>query len=92
MTPDQRKLARHALGLDQRSCSYRNYYAAALGTNIEERWDDMVRQGLAERGNDRGRLVGFCLTDAGALAALDVGETLDPEDFPEVATVTQGDR
>lgn len=83
MTPDQLRLARHALGLpnDQRR-SYRNYYVAALHTLGEMTWDDLVRSGMAERGENRRTSVGFCLTDKGAAAALEPGETLDPEDFP----------
>lgn len=82
MTPDQRKMARHALGLDQHPRSYRNHYAAGVGTDIEERWEDLVRQGLAERGHQSERLVVFYLTNAGAKTVLGPGESLDPEDFP----------
>jgi hypothetical protein len=43
---------------------------------------DLVRAGMAERGLDRKSSVGFCLTEAGARAAINPGEVLDPEDFP----------
>lgn len=83
MTPKQRELARHALGLtDGRKLSYRNYYVAALHSFHEMEWDDLVRAGMAERGSDRKSSVGFCLTEAGARAAINSGEVLDPEDFP----------
>lgn len=83
MTPEQRKMARHALGLTEgRTVSYRNRYAAALGTTTELEWDEMVKRGWAERGSDGITLVGFCLTDAGARTVLEAGETLDREDFP----------
>lgn len=83
MTPEQRKMARHALGLDGfRRRSYRNRYAAGLGSTHEDQWNELCRRGLAERGQDGIAIVGFCLTDAGAREALDPGEILDPEDFP----------
>lgn len=83
MTPSQRKMARHALGLDgRRKRSYRNRYVAALGGDIEDQWNDLCRRGLAERGTTGWAFVGFCLTDDGAREALDPGEILDPEDFP----------
>lgn len=83
MTPDQIKLARHALGLpSDRNRTYRNRYFAAPGTDFEERWDDLVRKGLAERHNDGGRHIVYLLTIAGARLALDKPEVLDPEDFP----------
>jgi carotenoid cleavage dioxygenase-like enzyme len=72
-------MARHALGLTEgRRKSYRNRYVAGIGTDAEERWDDLVRRGLAQR--DGGC---FRLTEEGARAALNNGEKLDPEDFPE---------
>lgn len=90
MTPQQRTLARHALGLtDGRKQSYRNSYVAALHSFHEMAWDDLVRAGMAERGLDRKSTVGFCLTEAGARAALDPGEMLDPEDFSASAVTSQ---
>ena len=82
MTPNQRALARHALGLpNARKRSYRNYYAAVLRTPDEQEWFDLCGEGLAVI-RTQGTMTGFALTHAGALAALDPGETLDPEDFP----------
>lgn len=84
MTPSQRNMARHALGLDgERKRSYRNRFVAALGGSIENEWNDLCRCGLAERGRDCAATVGFCLTGAGAREALDPGEILDPEDFQD---------
>lgn len=84
MTPSQRKMARHALGLDgERRRSYRNRYVAALCSSIEDEWNDLCRRGLAERGRDGSHSVGFCLTLEGAREALDPPEILDPEDFPD---------
>lgn len=83
MTPAQRKMARHALGLeDGRKVSYRNRYFAELGTTHEDGWDEMCRRGLAVRGDNGIAIIGFALTAAGAQEALDPGETLDCEDFP----------
>jgi hypothetical protein len=82
MTPAQRLLARHALGLPRDvHISYRNYYAAGIGSVAEKEWDALVAQGMAEKGKSGKLLVGFVLTAAGAHAALDPGESLDPEDF-----------
>ncbi|MDE5451293.1 hypothetical protein GWE18_00180 [Bradyrhizobium sp. CSA112] len=83
MTPSQRKMARHALGLDgERKRSYRNRYFTSIDTPSEDEWNDMCRRGLAEREKGGGKMVHFYLTDEGANAALDPGEILDPEDFP----------
>jgi hypothetical protein len=83
MTPRQRELARHALGLtDGREKSYRNRYVAALHSLHEMIWDDLVHAGMARRGKDGTSHVGFYLTEVGARAALEQGEILDTEDFP----------
>ena len=82
MTPEQRKMARHALGLTEgRKQSYRNRYYVSLGSPDAAAWDDLVSKGLAVRGSDRERSVMFGLTLEGAEAALESGETLDHEDF-----------
>jgi hypothetical protein len=92
MTPRQRELARHALGLtDGRKKSYRNRYMVALHSLHEMIWDDLVHAGMAERGRDGVSSVGFYLTEVGARAALDPGEMLDPEDFP-ISLVTPAER
>lgn len=84
MTPKQREMARHALGLtDGRMVSYRNRYTAALNSFSEMEWDDMVRHGWAVRGRDGASSVGFCLTDTGARLVLNASESLDSEDFPD---------
>ena len=84
MTPDQRKLARHALGLDNpdaKGQSYRNRYYASVGHPAWDNWHAMVGAGSANA-DDQSTTTLFSLTRAGAIAALDPGETLDPEDFP----------
>lgn len=85
MTPAQRELARHALGLpNQARRSYRNRYFASAGGEAAEQWLSMVAAGEAE-GGWAGRKVSslfFCLTRKGAEAALAAGECLCREDFP----------
>ncbi|HEY8214617.1 MAG TPA: hypothetical protein VIG36_10875 [Methylocystis sp.] len=84
LTPRERELARHALGLDgRRKRSYRNrYFACATGVKGIV-WLGMVERGLAEKhGYDRVGLIEFSITRSGALAALEPGESLDSEDFP----------
>lgn len=78
MTPEQRELARHALGLpNDRNMSYRNrFYANSKNSNFPP-WMAMVKAGEADFG---GRM--FWLTLAGATLAINPGERLDREDFP----------
>lgn len=80
MTPYQRGLARHALGLRKgQRVSYRNRYFANPGSKDVEAWLELVSRGLAEHDTPNF----FYLTYSGALLALDKGEKLDVEDFPE---------
>lgn len=85
MTAEQRKQARHALGLpNKRQCSYRNRFVCQEN---DPHWADMVAKGWAKmRAADSlpfGGCAMFWLTKAGAQLALDKREKLDPEDFPE---------
>lgn len=86
MTPKQRDLARHALGLPNRNRrSYRNrFFASYTPGGDYEQWEEMREAGYAERArvSPDGRRYGFWLTESGALAALNKGESLCPEDFP----------
>lgn len=67
MTPEQIELARHALGLTNgRRQSCRNLFATGPGHSDELTGGDDL----------------FRLTVAGARAALQPGERLCPEDFP----------
>lgn len=88
MTPRQREMARHALGLpNPRGRSYRNRYVAAYmpGPVIDD-WDAMVKAGDAERMSTiYSGGVRYWLTEQGARKALNDGETLCPEDFPKIA-------
>lgn len=86
MTPAQIELARHALGLPNRSRkSFRNHYVTGEGDPAYVNWCAMVEAGEA-RGKKASQLTGgdplFWLTRKGAEAALRLGERLDPEDFP----------
>lgn len=87
MTPEQVKLARHALGLpNKRRISYRNYFVAGPGHSDFVEWVVMVAAGNARSRTPsqiRGGDSTFWLTAKGAKAALKPGEKLDPEDFPE---------
>lgn len=85
MTRDQRRKARHALGLPNRfDRSYRNRYVTA---ETDPDWQALVAAGLArcEPSSRPGWSTPsalFYLTHEGATLALDAGETLDLEDFP----------
>jgi hypothetical protein len=84
LTPRERELARHALGLDgRRKRSYRNRYFIDATTPTGLAWLAMVARGLAEiEPRPKSLCDLFYLTRAGARAALETGETLDREDFP----------
>lgn len=89
MSPEQRELARHALGLpNKRRRSYRNHFVTGEGSTDHPHWVAMVGAGEAWR-RPGSPLTGgddlFGLTRLGAEAALDKREGLDPEDFPERA-------
>lgn len=86
MTPEQKVLARFALGLpNERRRTYRNSFVADPGGYSFRVWMGMVGAGFAVRGGaPKTWLAGsdlFHLTDAGAEAALEPDESLDPEDF-----------
>lgn len=86
MTPQQRDLARHALGLDgRRKQTYRNHFVTGPGCTVHENWMALVDAGLAWRRSGSALTGGddlFGLTLKGAQAALGPGETLCAEDFP----------
>jgi hypothetical protein len=83
MTPEQRRMARHALGLiDGRKTSYRNRYYAHLGSEKGMAWDSLVEQELAEKIPTDASLTGYFLTLAGAKSVLEQDERLCGEDFP----------
>lgn len=86
LTPNQLRLARHALGLpNDRNRSYRNRYYVSPGGPAMRDFMAMQKGGLAVIESDGANA--FCyLTRAGAEVALEPGESLCPEDFPPAAT------
>ena len=77
MTPTQRELARHALGLpNSHNTSFRNHFCVGAGCNDYTEWQTMVENGLAIRRT--GPLWGgsdmFHLTPKGILVALEPTE------------------
>ncbi len=83
MTDYQRRLARHALGLNGRPNirvqAFRNHYVATKGTPTWTCWQELVADGLALRRDHTLQHDNFSLTRSGAEAALNPGESLDPE-------------
>ena len=47
MTDEQRKLARHALGMGGSRPGHRNYFCATPGTPADAAWAEMVRREMA---------------------------------------------
>ena len=88
LTPRQRRLARHALGLpNATNRSFRNRYVVAVAHRDYDDWCAMVDRemadcGVVHRTTSHDYMRRFWLTRAGAQAALDPNETLCPEDFP----------
>jgi hypothetical protein len=83
MNLEQRKLARHALGLENGTKrSYRNRYFCTAGSAPDREWEQMATAGEAVRGGVTRGMAMFYLTHAAALSVCENGETLDPEDFP----------
>jgi hypothetical protein len=90
MTPAQRELARHALGLpNRRARSYRRHFTSAAGNRDHADWLAMVQSGDAYMIEASKVPYGgadlFYLTAQGAGAALETGEQLDADDFPDAA-------
>jgi hypothetical protein len=88
VTPKQKEMARHALGLpNAQKRSYRNRYVVSRD-NAD--WKALLASGHAgiETTGYVAPTALFYLTPKGARAALDLGESLDPEDFPAAALPT----
>lgn len=87
MTPRQKELARHALGLPNKARkSYRNRFLANPAGSDWQTWSEMVDAGHAEHYPTEGKPFDlFCLTRAGAERALEGKETLCGEDFPPIS-------
>lgn len=89
MTPAQKKMARHALGLpNNNKRSYRNRFIIRTGGTNWWTWSTMVKNGDAMRHRFEARARKgphqwcFSLTLKGAWAAIEDNEALDREDFP----------
>lgn len=81
MTPTQRELARHALGLGRGvPTAYRNSFVTGPTSNDHKEWMQMVEAGEATRRDGSSLPFGgddlFRLTRKGADAALNRGESL----------------
>lgn len=83
LSPDERRVARHALGLPNAAFrSYRNRFYTQPGTADWFPLTSLLARGLATRVYGDGPYAFFYLTRAGAELALAPGESLDPQDFP----------
>lgn len=88
ISPSQKGLARHALGLGRNhKVSYRNNFVAPKGTAQHDDWTKLVMAGYAVKHRERPAIFGgsdlFSLSRVGAEKVLLPGENLGPEDFPE---------
>lgn len=89
MTPEQRRIARHALGLrGVRRISFRNFFIANQGCLDLPDLEGMVSAGAMIEFEAPAGLTSryFKLTRSGAQMALEPDESLDPEDFPDLTT------
>jgi len=87
MSETQRNLARHALGLSRSKVSYRNHFVTEKGSTNYDHWVAMVAIGAARQINGNALSGGddvFWLTRDGAKYALNDGENLSAEDFPQI--------
>lgn len=86
LSPMQRSAARHALGLpNSAGRTWRNHFVTGEGSTDHRLWMRLVDRGLARRMKGSPLTGGddlFSLNRTGAQAALNLGESLDPEDFP----------
>lgn len=83
MNPTHLKMARHMLGLPNRTKrSYRNRYFAPPGGSAHKDLQQMEAKGWVVTENEGGRHIFGRLTRVGAEMALERGEALCPEDFP----------
>jgi hypothetical protein len=81
LTPRERELARHALNFDGTTAKLSGV-TCDIPSDEYDVWRGLLRRLLAESWHYASS-ADFCLTRAGALAALEPGETLDREDFPK---------
>jgi hypothetical protein len=85
LTDEQRIQARSALGLGfAPKVSQRNEARPQLGARSHDIWRAMTAAGLAVEAETTAYWTVFRLTRAGADAALEPGESLDPSHFPPI--------
>lgn len=48
ITPYQRRLIRHACGMDSEASGYRNHFYAAPNSGDDKEWKDLVKKGFAQ--------------------------------------------
>ncbi len=92
MTAKQRELARHALGLPNRTnTTYRNHFCIGKGGDGYKEWEDLVSQGMAVKAEAGPEWVGdfFYLTLKGAQAVLLGKEHLSREDAAKMRSFGQ---
>ncbi|TDR54213.1 hypothetical protein [Paenilisteria rocourtiae] len=63
VTQQQVDLMKHALGLDNTKRAYRNHFAALIVNTGD--WDNLVKKGLAEKGENTGRLIYYHVSELG---------------------------
>ncbi len=85
LTDEQRSEARFALGLGfAPKVSQRNEARPQIGARSHDIWRAMAAAGLAVEVGSTAYQTTFRLTRAGADAALEPGESLDPAHFPPI--------
>lgn len=90
MTPEQREMARHALGLpNKKNMTYRNHYCIGKGGDGYEDWLELTSNGLAVRrtGPHWGGDDMFFLTLEGARMVLTPKEHVRREDAEEMRRI-----
>lgn len=85
MNKEQKRLARHALGLpNKKNKSYRNYFYCLSDKGVDfDNWMAMAQMKIATKLKGANT---FILTWKGAHLALEPGESLNPEDFTDRRT------
>jgi hypothetical protein len=90
LTSEERRLARHALGLSApcaTGVAYRNRYLAGAQSDAAEIWRGLAKRGLAMLGEQwSGSIWAHCGSQL-ANAVLESGETIDREETESLAAI-----
>jgi hypothetical protein len=86
LSADQRKLIRHALGLDREKVAYRNHYAATPGNPEFDAWCDLEKRDLAKSW-EAGGFVYFAASGPAARAVVGRTESFSQEIIGSLAKV-----